>query len=72
MRNREVWHVVTTVLEECISHASRVEYNRGHIFSEISSGAFAKLRKVIISFVMPVCLSVCPQGTIWLLMEVFI
>ena len=38
------------------------------MFFEILLGAFVKLRKVTISF-RP---SVCPQGTVWPLLEVFI
>ena len=34
-------------------------------------GALAKLRKATISFVMSVCLSVRPRGTIWLLLNGF-
>jgi len=33
------------------------------------SGAFVKLRKTTISFVMSVCLSVCPQATTGLQMD---
>ena len=42
------------------------------MFSEILIGACAELRKVIINFVLPVRLSVCPQGTVWLLLDRFI
>jgi len=70
--NREVWHAVTNILEECVSPILRVEYNRSHMFSEMLLGTFAKLRKVTVSFAMSVRPSLCPQGTIWLLLEIFI
>jgi len=34
-------------------------------------GAFAKLWKGTISFIMYVCPSVCPHGTIWLQLDGF-
>jgi hypothetical protein len=44
-------------------------HNRDILISIL--GAFAKLQKVTTSFVLSVCLSVCPYGTTWLPLEGF-
>jgi hypothetical protein len=36
------------------------------------SGTLAKLQRLILSFVMAVCLSVCPHGTIHLALDGFL
>ena len=71
-----MWHLGPSGLEilPLASFASVILLNLSELVSPAPQaflGMFAKLQKVAISCVMSVCLSICPRGTTWLILDTF-
>jgi hypothetical protein len=76
IKNGVLTHFVTLIYFTDVSCSNELLNFKYHILlhgvnCHKFSGAFPKLQKVTVSFVMSVCPSICPRGTSWLLLDGF-